>query len=131
MAAMLGKPSTMNTTAVNPGPNPEAAAGSRYQERCRLRLYCNMKPKPNHRPLSSSFLGLPYRILNMNHKKELLRGPWVTWFVVQHMRDIWFDAVGRCLFYPTRTGPRNDFRFRAKDLGLGFRVSGFGLRIWV
>ena len=25
-----------------------------------------------HRPLSSSFLGLPYRILNMNHKKELL-----------------------------------------------------------
>ena len=30
-----------------------------------------------HRPLSSSFLGLPYRILNMNHKKELLRGLWV------------------------------------------------------
>ena len=27
-----------------------------------------------HRPLSSSFLGLPYRILNINHKKELLRG---------------------------------------------------------
>ena len=25
-----------------------------------------------HRPLSSSFLGLPYRILNINHKKELL-----------------------------------------------------------
>ena len=22
-----------------------------------------------HRPLSSSFLGLPFRILNMNHKK--------------------------------------------------------------
>ena len=30
-----------------------------------------------HRPLSSSFLGLPYRILNINHKKELLRGLWV------------------------------------------------------
>ena len=29
-----------------------------------------------HRPLSSSFLGLPYRILNINHKKELLRGLW-------------------------------------------------------
>ena len=29
-----------------------------------------------HRLLSSSFLGLPYRILNMNLKKELLRGPW-------------------------------------------------------
>ena len=27
-----------------------------------------------HRPLSSSFLGLPCRILNINHKKELLRG---------------------------------------------------------
>ena len=24
-----------------------------------------------HRPLSSSFWGLPYRILNINHKKEL------------------------------------------------------------
>ena len=31
-----------------------------------------------HRPLSSSVLGLPYRILNINHKKELLRGLWVT-----------------------------------------------------
>ena len=30
-----------------------------------------------HRLLSSSFLGLPYRILNMNHKKELLRSLWV------------------------------------------------------
>ena len=30
-----------------------------------------------HRPLSRSFLGLPYRILNKNHKQELLRGPWV------------------------------------------------------
>ena len=27
-----------------------------------------------HRPLSSSFLGLPYRILNINHKKELFGG---------------------------------------------------------
>ena len=30
-----------------------------------------------HRPLSSSFLGLPYRILSSNHKKELLRGLWI------------------------------------------------------
>ena len=30
-----------------------------------------------HRPLSSSFLGLPHRLLNVNHKKELLRGLWV------------------------------------------------------
>ena len=30
-----------------------------------------------HRPLSSSFLGLPERILNINHIKELLRGLWI------------------------------------------------------
>ena len=30
-----------------------------------------------HRLLSSSFLGLPCRILNTNHKKELLRSLWV------------------------------------------------------
>ena len=30
-----------------------------------------------HRPHSSSFLGLPCRILHMNHKKELLWGLWV------------------------------------------------------
>ena len=31
-----------------------------------------------HRPQSSSFLGFPYRILNMNPKKELLWGLWLT-----------------------------------------------------
>ena len=30
-----------------------------------------------HRPLTSSFLGLLYRILNILHKKELLRGLWL------------------------------------------------------
>ena len=40
-----------------------------------------------HRPLSSSFLGLPYRILNINHKKELLRGLWVGFRVT---RVLWF-----------------------------------------
>ena len=30
-----------------------------------------------HRPHSSSFMGLPYRILNMNPQKELLWGLWV------------------------------------------------------
>ena len=29
------------------------------------------------RPLSSSFWGLPYRILNIDHNKELLRGLWL------------------------------------------------------
>ena len=32
-----------------------------------------------HRLLSSSFLGVPYRILSMNQKKELLRSLWVQW----------------------------------------------------
>ena len=31
-----------------------------------------------HRPLSNSFWGLPDRIRNINHKKELLRGLWVV-----------------------------------------------------
>ena len=30
-----------------------------------------------HGPLSSSFVGLPHRILYINHKKELLGGLWV------------------------------------------------------
>ena len=33
---------------------------------------------PTLRPLSSSFLRLPYRILDVNHKKEPIRGPWVN-----------------------------------------------------
>ena len=37
-------------------------------------LICILYPEA----LSSSFLGLPYRILNINHKKELLRGLWVV-----------------------------------------------------
>ena len=41
-------------------------------------------PKPyTHRPLSSSFMGLSYRILNINHKRELLRGLWVSPKAVQ------------------------------------------------
>ena len=31
-------------------------------------------PGGAHRPLSSSFLGLPYRVLSINHKKELPKG---------------------------------------------------------
>ena len=35
------------------------------------------KLSPTHRLHSSSFLGLPYRILNINHKKELKWSLWV------------------------------------------------------
>ena len=44
-----------------------------------------------HRLLSSSFWGLPYRILNMNHKKELLRSLWVG------LQFTWQDS-GFCSF---------------------------------
>ena len=46
-----------------------------------------------HRPLGSSFLGLPFRIVNINHKKELLRGLWVG----QKLgvgSVLWLGAVG-------------------------------------
>ena len=35
-------------------------------------------PNPTHRLLSSSFLGLPYRVLNINPQKELLTSLWVN-----------------------------------------------------
>ena len=41
-------------------------------------LRCNRSIRLiTHRLLGSSFLGLPYRILNIEHKKELLRTLWV------------------------------------------------------
>ena len=43
-----------------------------------------------HRPLSSSFLRLPYRVLNINHKKELLRGLWVV-----YLDPLWSLAAGK------------------------------------
>ena len=41
----------------------------------RFSFFCKtyFQVRLTHRPLSSSFLGLPYRILNIYHKKELLR----------------------------------------------------------
>ena len=38
---------------------------------------CKHYTVSTHRLLSSSFLGLPYRILNKSHTKELLRSLWV------------------------------------------------------
>ena len=37
----------------------------------------------NHRLHSSSFLGLPYRILNISHKKEPLWSLWVVRYLVR------------------------------------------------
>ena len=53
------------------------------------------------RPQSSSFLRLPYRILNMNPQKELLWGLWVkfsgqgAWIAVAWL-EIWGLGYGLC-----------------------------------
>ena len=47
-----------------------------------------------HRLLSSSFLGLPYRILKMNHKKELLRSLWVVQGFYIISRILGFSGLG-------------------------------------
>ena len=69
----------------------------------------------SHGPLSSSFLGLPYRILNINHKKELLRGLMGSQ-VVERRDKIWFlVAVSRVL----------GFRVTCSlHCSLGFRIQG-------
>ena len=46
-------------------------------------MHCQLYRRVTHRPLSSSFLGLPYRILHILHKKELLRGLWVGVVILQ------------------------------------------------
>ena len=58
-----------------------------------------------HRPLSSSLLGLPYRILHINHKKELLRGLWVDpiWTVMHAPQYSWPKEVrASSPLYPNR-----------------------------
>ena len=45
-------------------PFPASGAGLGYKYRLRIEDY-------THRLQSSSFLGIPYRILNANHKNEL------------------------------------------------------------
>ena len=41
-------------------------------------------PGLTHGLLSNSFLGVPYSILDMNHKKQLLRSLWVGSTVAEH-----------------------------------------------
>ena len=53
-----------------------------------------LTPQPTHRLLSSSFSGLPYRILNISHKKELLRSLWVNLSgKVQEASNEWADDI--------------------------------------
>ena len=51
-------------------------------------------PKPTHRPLSRSFLKLPYGILNIHHKEELLRGLWADPLASDPVRP---QGIGRRL----------------------------------
>ena len=52
---------------------------NRVDRVCRtFRIPVGLTKRSTYRPLSGSFLGLPYRILNISHKKELLRGLWVA-----------------------------------------------------
>ena len=74
-----------------------------------------------HRPLSSSFLGLPDRILNLNHNKELLRGLWVEFRIcgspAQRQQS---DDRLRALREEEPTD--RDLQAEGLFLGLGFRV---------
>ena len=73
---------------------------------------------PTHRPLSSSFLGLPYTILNIDHKKELLRGFWVD----PNGKDFLQERPGS--FVAVELGGCSTGLNRRWKKGLGFRVSG-------
>ena len=68
------EPSQHEAQRAHAGESPQ---GGNENVDCRT-LGCKAFLNPTHRPLSTSFLGLPYRILNINHKKELLRGLWVN-----------------------------------------------------
>ena len=50
-----------------------------------------------HRLLSSSFLGLPYRILNIHHKKELLRSLWVH--IIEYIYIYMYIIYGPVISY--------------------------------
>ena len=99
-----------------------------YQSQCPSRptlelpdLFALQKPCPRHdsesahpwstrRPLSSSFLGLPYRILKINHKKELLRSLWVgLTTALSGVRAV--GCVPRAPFAPCLAGPEGTWKF--------------------
>ena len=105
--------------------NAKARAGQRWSSSAVLSGDYEFSV-PTHRPQSSSFLGLPYRILNMNPKKEVLWGLWVNIF------RVWVLGFGLC---------GSGFTVRALGfqlLGSGvqrvrFGIQGFGFRVrsWV
>ena len=73
-----------------------AVTGKRleYLEQALQSNYLGMLEDPTHRLPSSSLLGLPCRILSMNHKKELLRSLWVLLFIIQKSEGVDSRAWG-------------------------------------
>ena len=85
-----------------------------------------------HRLLSSSFLGLPQKVLNTSHKKELLRSLWGgrTFGRSPHFTKMWRAEEGARLAWRWHlvrfSGLYRDLGFR----GLGFRdlgIQGLGV----
>ena len=74
-----------------------------------------------HRLLSSSFLGLPYRILNISHNKELLRSPGVGMLTPQDFAGREQVHIYVCHGPPARVGLRR----RSCNMGLGFSGGWF------
>ena len=70
-----------------------------------------------HRPLSSSFLWFIFRILSGNPKKELLRGLWVL--------------LNPSAGYRVQLRLGSLFRPAWSIRGLGFRVWGLGIKIFI
>ena len=78
-----------------------------------------------HRPLSSSFLGLPYRILNINHKKELLRGLWVGFMGLRSWSSVVFVGGGGFVYKGIYKGSiRGSTRAGAGFMDLRYGVQG-------
>ena len=84
-----------------------------------------------HRPLSSSFLGLPYRILNLNHKKELLGASLYFWKPGLQLSGgmVWVCQKPRtCRFRRRIQAHLGSEGLKGLGIiasGLGFRVLGF------
>ena len=64
-----------------------------------LQIQCSTLRRGLH---SSSSLGFPYRILNINHKKELLWSLWVRSIVLVKAPDTRYDIGLRGLWFHDR-----------------------------
>ena len=68
-----------------------------------------------HRLLRSSFLGLPYRVLNINHKKELLRSLWVSVNRVANFADLCIGKLVEVECYLSAICSNRDAKYRSKE----------------